>query len=80
MRPGVISKNQEGRLSVRPIFSKIVSLNAENNSLQFAVPGGLIGIGTKIDPTLCRGDRLMGQVLGMVRVCMGASARAREFT
>ncbi|KAG1776020.1 Eif2s3y, partial [Suillus placidus] len=26
----------------------------------------LIGVGTKIDPTLCRADRLVGQVLGAV--------------
>ena len=27
---------------------------------------GLIGVGTKIDPTLCRGDRLVGHILGAV--------------
>ena len=32
----------------------------------YAVPGGLIGVGTKIDPTLCRADRMVGQVLGSV--------------
>ena len=32
----------------------------------YAVPGGLIGVGTKIDPTLCRADRMVGQVLGAV--------------
>ena len=26
----------------------------------------LAGVGTKIDPTLCRADRLVGQVLGAV--------------
>lgn len=26
-------------------------------SVQFAVPGGLISVGTKIDPTLCRASR-----------------------
>jgi len=41
-----------------------MSLAAEQNELQFAVPGGLIGVGTKIDPTLTRGDRLVGHVLG----------------
>ena len=45
-----------------PIYSKILSLFAEENDLAFAVPGGLIGVGTKIDPTLCRADRLVGQV------------------
>lgn len=48
----------------RPIRSRIVSLHTEKNSLQFAVPGGLIGVGTRIDPTLCRADRMVGQVLG----------------
>jgi len=66
IRPGVMTKDSAGRHRCRPIFSKIVSLHAENNQLQFAVPGGLIGVGTKIDPTLCRADRLVGQVLGAV--------------
>ena len=34
--------------------------------MQFAVPGGLIGVGTTMDPTLTRADRLVGQVLGEV--------------
>ncbi|KAG1784965.1 uncharacterized protein HD556DRAFT_172106 [Suillus plorans] len=51
---------------VRPVSSRIVSLHAENNRLQLAVSGGLIGIPTMFDPTLCRADRLVGQVLGAV--------------
>ncbi|XP_038048040.1 eukaryotic translation initiation factor 2 subunit 3, Y-linked [Patiria miniata] len=66
VRPGIVSKDSEGKLQCRPIFSKIISLFAEKNDLQYAVPGGLIGVGTKIDPTLCRADRLVGQVLGAV--------------
>lgn len=95
MRPGIVSKDQEGKLMCKPIFSKIVSLFAEHNDLQYAAPGGLIGestlthfnlllsfmcregnpssklclcagVGTKIDPTLCRADRMVGQVLGAV--------------
>lgn len=64
VRPGIVSKDAEGRHRCRPIHSRIVSLYTEQNDLQFAVPGGLIGVGTKIDPTLCRADRLVGQVLG----------------
>merc|ERR1711981_220858 len=48
------------------IRSRIVSLFAEQNEMMYAVPGGLIGVGTKIDPTLCRADRMVGQVLGAV--------------
>ncbi|KAG8871052.1 Eukaryotic translation initiation factor 2 subunit 3 [Tulasnella sp. 331] len=66
VRPGIVTKDDDGKVRCRPIFSKIVTLLAENNQLQFAVPGGLIGVGTKIDPTLCRADRLVGQVLGAV--------------
>ncbi|CAF3037851.1 unnamed protein product [Rotaria sp. Silwood2] len=66
VRPGIISKDNEGRLQCCPLLSKVVSLYAEQNELAFAVPGGLIGVGTKIDPTLCRADRLVGQVLGEV--------------
>ncbi|XP_014239827.1 eukaryotic translation initiation factor 2 subunit 3 [Cimex lectularius] len=66
VRPGLVSKDSEGKLTCKPIFSRVVSLCAEQNDLQFAVPGGLIGVGTKIEPTLCRADRLVGQVLGSV--------------
>lgn len=66
VRPGLVSKDSEGNITCKPIFSRIVSLFAEQNELQYAVPGGLIGVGTKIEPTLCRADRLVGQVLGAV--------------
>lgn len=66
VRPGIVSKNNDGSLKCVPIFSKIISLFAEENELQYAVPGGLIGVGTKIDPTLTRADRLVGQMLGEV--------------
>ncbi|ORZ29164.1 initiation factor eIF2 gamma, C terminal-domain-containing protein [Catenaria anguillulae PL171] len=68
VRPGIVSKDQEGRILCKPIFSRIVSLFTESNDLKFAVPGGLIGVGTKIDPTLCRADRLVGQVLGSLEI------------
>ena len=44
----------------------ITSLHSEKNVLEYAVPGGLIGVGTKLDPDLCRGDKLIGQVMGHV--------------
>jgi translation initiation factor 2 subunit 3 len=65
VRPGIVTKDAEGNMKCTPIFSRIMSLYAEQNDLQYAVPGGLIGVGTKIDPTLTRADRLVGQVLGL---------------
>lgn len=65
VRPGIVSKIAGGGVKCTPIYSRIVSLFAEKNALQYAVPGGLIGVGTKIDPMLTRADRLVGQVLGL---------------
>ncbi|THC99881.1 hypothetical protein EYZ11_000693 [Aspergillus tanneri] len=64
IRPGLVTKDENGKIQCRPIFSRVVSLFAEHNDLKFAVPGGLIGVGTRVDPTLCRADRLVGFVLG----------------
>ncbi|XP_069110124.1 eukaryotic translation initiation factor 2 subunit 3, Y-linked-like [Argopecten irradians] len=66
VRPGTVLKDQDGKLTCTPIFSRILSCFAEQNDLQYAVPGGLIGVGTKIDPMLCRADRMVGCVLGAV--------------
>ncbi|KAL0939044.1 eukaryotic translation initiation factor 2 gamma subunit [Colletotrichum truncatum] len=65
IRPGIVTRDDKGALKCTPIFSRIVSLNSEFNDLKYAVPGGLIGVGTRIDPTLCRADRLVGFVLGL---------------
>ena len=74
VRPGIVSKEGGGdnngksgsvKMSCTPIYSRVSSLYAESNDLQYAVPGGLIGVGTRIDPTLTRADRLVGQVLGL---------------
>lgn len=64
VRPGIVSQGPDGKPRCQPIVAQIESLFAEQNELQYAVPGGLIGVGTKIDPTLTRTDRLVGQVLG----------------
>jgi translation initiation factor 2 subunit 3 len=42
----------------------VTSLKADENILMYAVPGGLIGVGLKIDPFLTRTDRLVGNIIG----------------
>lgn len=64
IRPGLVSRAADGGIRCVPLFTRIRSLLAEQNDLNYAVPGGLIGVGTSIDPTLTRADRLVGQVLG----------------
>jgi len=59
LSPGVKKKNV-----YRPIKTKIVSLSAGKSELKEAKPGGLIAIGTKLDPVLTKSDNLSGNVLG----------------
>jgi len=44
VRPGIVSKNTDGKIVCQPILSRVISLFAEQNDLQYAVPGGLIGV------------------------------------
>ncbi|KAK4341052.1 hypothetical protein RND71_039553 [Anisodus tanguticus] len=66
LRPGIIDKDADGKTICKSIYSRIMSLFAEQNKLHFAVPGGLIGVGTSMDPALSGSDMLVGQVLGNV--------------
>ena len=61
IRPGLITKNQRtGAVQWREIESQIVSLQADENQLMYAIPGGLIGMGLKVDPFITRSDSLVG--------------------
>ncbi len=48
-----------------PLTTKIVSLRSENTPLEEAYPGGLIGVGTLLDPALTKADNMVGNVVGM---------------
>lgn len=65
IRPGLHHKDNAGKLCYWPLQTKVVSLFSEQNSMEFAAPGGLIGVGTLLDPSLSKGDRLVGQVVGL---------------
>ena len=65
IRPGIIGKDKRtGEQMSDPIISRITTLRTEENSLLYAVPGGLIAVGLQVDPTCTRADKLNGQVLG----------------
>jgi translation initiation factor 2 subunit 3 len=49
----------------KPIRAQIASLlSGSGNRLEEAYPGGLIGLGTALDPASTRADRLVGNVVG----------------
>lgn len=63
IKPG-IRVERGGRSYYDPIYSTIVSLLAGGKSVKEATCGGLIGIGTLLDPMLTKADSLVGNVLG----------------
>lgn len=59
IRPGLRIKDK-----YVPIKSTVVSISQGNNLLEIAKPGGLIGLGTKLDPAFTKGDSLIGHLVG----------------
>ncbi len=59
IRPGLRVKNKYS-----PLKTQIVSISQGSNFLDEAKPGGLIGLGSKLDPALTRGDSLIGHLVG----------------
>jgi translation initiation factor 2 subunit 3 len=62
-----ISPGAKTEKGFKPIRATITSLlSGSGNALQEAYPGGLIGVGTALDPASTRADRLVGNVVGKV--------------
>ena len=54
----------ENKIKWIPITTTITTINAGSSHVEAATPGGLLGVGTKLDPALTKSDALAGQVLG----------------
>jgi translation initiation factor 2 subunit 3 len=65
IRPGYISK-KDNAFIVKPIKTIIKSIETDKINLDKIVPGGLIAIGTDIDPFFTKDDSLAGNVIGLV--------------
>ncbi len=68
LKPGFVKKKdspkkKEKLWTYRPLYAKVISIKSENNSLDFAISGGLIGVQLDIDPSLATNDGLVGNVL-----------------
>lgn len=53
-----------GKSTWQPILSTITSIRSGNASFESAGPGGLIAVGTKLDPALTKSDNLVGKIAG----------------
>jgi translation initiation factor 2 subunit 3 len=63
LRPGR-EVEEGGQNEWRPVETEIRSLQAGNDAVEKATPGGLLGVGTGLDPAITKGDALAGQVAG----------------
>lgn len=63
IKPGIQIK-KDGRSSWNSLYSEIVGLIAGGEPMDEVGPGGLVGVGTKLDPSLTKADSLSGSVVG----------------
>ncbi|MBS7641064.1 MAG: translation initiation factor IF-2 subunit gamma [Candidatus Bathyarchaeia archaeon] len=61
IRPGV---SVSARGAYEPLFTKVVSLHSGGRNIDEAICGGLVGVGTLLDPSLTKADGLAGNVVG----------------
>ena len=63
IRPGVRVKKHE-KSFYEPLFTEVVSMKAGGKSVKEARCGGLVGVGTLLDPSLTKADGLIGNLAG----------------
>lgn len=61
--PGVRIE-QKGKVAYEPIVTEVTSLRFGSLEVEEAKPGGLVAIGTKLDPSITKADNLVGNVVG----------------
>ncbi|MEM4389108.1 MAG: translation initiation factor IF-2 subunit gamma [Candidatus Micrarchaeia archaeon] len=65
LRPGISrGAEKEKEPLYEPIITRVESLSAGNERLEEARPGGLVAIGTGLDPALTKADALVGNLVG----------------
>ncbi len=61
VRPGMVDE-RSGKY--QPIITRVSSLQTGAGDAQKVGPGGLVAVGTHLDPTYIKGDQMVGSVLG----------------
>jgi len=62
--PGLPIKEGDPKSEYSSLFSEVVNIKVGNKNLEIAKSGGLIGIETKLDPSLTKSDGLVGNIAG----------------
>jgi translation initiation factor 2 subunit 3 len=63
--PGLRIEKEGAPSTYVPLRSRIVSLHCGSQAVERAGPGGLIAVGTELDPSVTKADNLVGRVLGL---------------
>jgi len=61
IRPGIYDERKN---TYEPIVTKVASLATSAGMVDYVRPGGLVAIGTKLDPSYTKSDSLVGSVVG----------------
>jgi len=60
--PGLRVENK-GKVSYEPLYTKIASLRFGDLEVKEARPGGLVAVGTYLDPSITKADTLVGNIV-----------------
>ncbi|UCD46141.1 MAG: translation initiation factor IF-2 subunit gamma [Candidatus Bathyarchaeota archaeon] len=63
IRPGLPIR-EKNRLKMHELFTEVTSLHSGGGAVKEAMPGGLVGVGTQLDPSLSKSDGLVGSLVG----------------
>lgn len=61
VKPGIMNEKKK---TYEPVVTEIVSLGTGAGMVDEVKPGGLVAIGTKLDPSMTSGDSFIGSVIG----------------
>ena len=61
IKPGVMDDKKK---TYEPLYTEITSLGTSAGMVDSVKPGGLVAIGTKLDPAMTRSDSFIGSVIG----------------
>src|SRR5206468_6937760 len=63
IRPGIKTESTN-KTVYEPLIAKVGILQAGGGDVKLATPGGLVALGTDLDPSITKSDGLVGNVLG----------------
>lgn len=61
IKPGILNEKKK---TYEPLITEITSLGTAAGIVESVKPGGLVAIGTKLDPSMTRSDSFIGSVIG----------------